>query len=172
METTALPPQLFAVLLVLDCAQARQETFLRDLSTFIRQRMARHPGYIMASLFGTEDSKSVVEIFFWKDRQSYEQYRASQDGQDAVKWLLRHHPRASFMLPAGVVLSPHVPAIGMLAASKEKVGWLSLMWNRLRARLHLNRWHLKRRLRRRWRTLVGKLPKRNAPLPESPHIRL
>jgi hypothetical protein len=97
MKSLPINEGAFTVLLEFECSSIDSEKFARELGDFVDQRMRFHPGFLSSLIYLSEDARKVVEVFQWARAEDWQAYRASEDGQEAVRWLAGRRPATHFL---------------------------------------------------------------------------
>jgi heme-degrading monooxygenase HmoA len=97
MKALPIHDGAFTVLMIFECGPGESERFANELAGFIESRTRFHPGFLSSLVYLSEDARKVVETFQWARAEDWEAYRASDDGQEAVRWLAGRTPNIQFL---------------------------------------------------------------------------
>ncbi len=97
MITIPTKEPLFTVLLMFECQPDEQQSLVDKLFSVINTHMKPHPGFVSSLVYASENGTKIVEHFQWEDRASYENYRQSDSGREAARWLVDLHPRVFYL---------------------------------------------------------------------------
>jgi heme-degrading monooxygenase HmoA len=87
----------FTVMVVYECEPTQSEEFAAGLAKFIAAGMRRHPGFLSALVYLSEDGRRVVEHFQWVRAEDWAAYRISDEGREALHWMGRRHPEVHYL---------------------------------------------------------------------------
>ena len=96
----------FTVLLTFDCKPDESERLAHALGDFVANRMRFHAGFLSGMVYLSDDATKVIELFQWARSEDWDQYRASEDGRDAVHWLAGRSPGIEFLETVRAVGAP------------------------------------------------------------------
>jgi heme-degrading monooxygenase HmoA len=97
MKSLPVHESAFTVLVVFNCNPGESERFAHELADFNEARMRRHPGFLSAMVYLSEDARRVIEVFQWARSEDWEAYRGSEDGRKAVEHLAGRSPKIEFL---------------------------------------------------------------------------
>jgi heme-degrading monooxygenase HmoA len=83
--------------------QARQADNLVKLA---KERVRLLPGFLRGRVLLSEDGESLVTLTEWSDRQSFEQFRATEFGRTATLLVAELHPKAYWLREHASVEAP------------------------------------------------------------------
>ena len=83
-------------------AQAGQADTMLRVSESIRTM----PGFVSGRVFLSEDGESVISLVEWRDRDSFVQFRQSDEGRASTQMAGDLHPKAYWLRPHLTIDAP------------------------------------------------------------------
>ena len=84
-------------------AQPRQAG---NLGRMAAEKLRLLPGFLRARVLVSEDGESLVTLTEWSDRESFQQFRASEFGRAAVALAAGLHPNSYWLRQHAAVEAP------------------------------------------------------------------
>jgi heme-degrading monooxygenase HmoA len=96
----------FMALVIYATTADAQERQAGNLGRMASEKLRLLPGFLRARVLVSEDGESLVTLTEWSDRESFQQFRASEFGRAAVALATGLHPQAYWLRQHAAVEAP------------------------------------------------------------------
>ena len=96
----------FLALVIYPTTADAQQRQAGNLERIASEKLRPLPGFLRARVLVSEDGESLVTFTEWTDRESFQQFRASEFGRAAVALTAGLHPKSYWLHQHAAVEAP------------------------------------------------------------------
>jgi quinol monooxygenase YgiN len=96
----------FLALVIYPTNPADQSRHADNLIRLAADNVRLLPGFLKGRVFVSEDGQNIVSITEWSDRHSFEEFRQSEFGRNAIQLLANLNPKSYWLRHHGGIEAP------------------------------------------------------------------